>query len=192
MTQLDDQKLRVWKGHCVCRQCKLIKGIWKEILSQKILLILDIIQFSRIIKKKCIKNLSFLGGFPYPTVSNHELLAYLACGQRLQRPENCSEHLYELMLHCWADNPEDRPEFTDIVQKLEPSHQKIYVDFNDLSSDYVFPPTIEQIQNNNIKSGVKLKTFNGLKAVWWQDISRYTQLPTHQEQIKYWAAFIVK
>lgn len=69
------------------------------------------------------------------------------------------------MLHCWADNPEDRPEFTDIVQKLEPAHQKIYVDFNDLSSDYVFPPTIEQLQNNNIKPGVKLKTPNGLKAV---------------------------
>lgn len=104
------------------------------------------------------------GGFPYPTVSNHELLAYLASGQRLQRPENCSEHLYELMLQCWNENPDDRPEFANIVQTLEPAHQKIYVDFNDLSSDYVFPPTIEQLQNNNLKPGLKSKSsMNGAK-----------------------------
>lgn len=103
----------------------------------------------------------FAGGFPYPTVSNHELLAYLASGQRLQRPENCSEHLYELMLQCWNDSPDDRPEFANIVQTLEPAHQKIYVDFNDLSSDYVFPPTIEQLQNNNLKPGIKSSLTNG-------------------------------
>lgn len=85
------------------------------------------------------------GGFPYPTVGNHELLAYLSSGQRLQRPENCSEPLYELMKHCWMENPEDRPYFSDIVTKLEPAHQRIYVDFNDLGPNYVFPPTTEDM-----------------------------------------------
>lgn len=85
------------------------------------------------------------GGFPYPTVGNHELLAYLSSGQRLQRPENCSEQLYELMKHCWTENPEDRPYFSDIVAKLEPAHQRIYVDFNDLGPNYVFPPTTEDM-----------------------------------------------
>lgn len=61
------------------------------------------------------------------------------------------------MLHCWTDNPDDRPEFTDIVQKLEPSHQRIYVDFDELSSDYIFPPTMEQLQNNNLKPGGKTR-----------------------------------
>lgn len=84
-----------------------------------------------------------LGGFPYPTVSNEHLKDYLASGQRLERPENCSEQLYELMLHCWAENPKNRPRFSEIVTKLEPTHQRIYVDFNELRPNYVFPPAIE-------------------------------------------------
>lgn len=84
------------------------------------------------------------GGFPYPTVGNHELLAYLSSGQRLQRPENCSEHLYDLMKQCWAESSEDRPHFHDIVAKLEPANQRIYVDFNELGPNYVFPPTAEE------------------------------------------------
>lgn len=89
-----------------------------------------------------------LGGFPYPTVGNHELLTYLSSGQRLQRPENCSEQLYELMLHCWAENSQDRPYFSEIVTKLEPTHQRIYVDFNELKPNYVFPPTTEDLKAN--------------------------------------------
>ena len=97
----------------------------------------------------------FAGGFPYPTVTNYELLDFLSSGQRLQRPENCSEHLYDLMLQCWCESPDDRPEFHEILTKLEPSHNKIYVDFSELSSDYVFPPTMEQLKNNNLKPGAK-------------------------------------
>lgn len=87
---------------------------------------------------------AFKGGFPYPTVGNHELLVYLGSGQRLQRPENCSVELYELMLGCWADDPQKRPNFNDILSKLEPSHSRIYVDFNELRPNYVFPPTTEE------------------------------------------------
>lgn len=90
--------------------------------------------------------LSDLGGFPYPTVSNHELLAFLSAGHRLQRPENCSEELYDLMLLCWAEKADNRPQFCDIVAKLEPAHQRIYVDFNDLGPDYVFPPINEDVK----------------------------------------------
>lgn len=101
------------------------------------------------------------GGFPYPTVSNHELLAFLAAGHRLQRPENCSEELYELMLTCWAEKIDNRPQFSDIVAKLEPAHQRIYVDFNDLGPDYIFPPTAE---DENVKKFEAESSHNKLKS----------------------------
>lgn len=85
------------------------------------------------------------GGFPYPTVSNHELLNYLKDGQRLEKPENCSETLYELMIHCWAADPDDRPDFGDISKKLDPNKSKIYIDFSELSPNYVFPPTSDEL-----------------------------------------------
>lgn len=48
------------------------------------------------------------------------------------------------MLTCWAEVPDNRPEFAQIVGKLEPDHQKmIYVDFNELRHDYVFPPIVD-------------------------------------------------
>lgn len=98
---------------------------------------------------------SFAGAYPYPAVGNLELLHYLSSGIRLEQPENCSKYLYELMKQCWADKPDDRPCFSEILSKLEPVHQKIYVDFSDLSSDYVFPPTKEQIQNNKLTTALK-------------------------------------
>uniref|UniRef100_A0A1L8DJG6 Protein kinase domain-containing protein n=1 Tax=Nyssomyia neivai TaxID=330878 RepID=A0A1L8DJG6_9DIPT len=88
-----------------------------------------------------------LGGFPYPTIGNHELLTYLKSGNRLQRPDNCTNELYQIMLDCWQDCPEDRPSFNDLVTKLEPQQQKIYIDFDDLGPDYVFPPISEGANN---------------------------------------------
>ena len=34
-----------------------------------------------------------LGGTPYPTVDPRELLEYLQNGNRMERPDNCSEEL---------------------------------------------------------------------------------------------------
>lgn len=92
----------------------------------------------------------FTGGFPYPTVSNHELLSFLKSGDRLERPENCSETLYELMLQCWSTDPDDRPDFGDICHKLDPNRNKIYIDFSELSPNYVFPPTSEEFDAKSV------------------------------------------
>lgn len=92
----------------------------------------------------------FAGGFPYPTVSNHELLSFLKCGSRLEKPENCSETLYELMLECWTTDPDERPDFGDICRKLDPNKNKIYIDFSELSPNYVFPPTAEDFTIKNV------------------------------------------
>lgn len=89
--------------------------------------------------------LFYSGGFPYPTVQNNELLNYLKEGNRLERPENCSDMLHELMIQCWASDPDDRPCFSDICKILEPNNKNpIYIDFDELSPNYVFPPISEE------------------------------------------------
>nr|XP_047129999.1 proto-oncogene tyrosine-protein kinase receptor Ret [Hydra vulgaris] len=60
-----------------------------------------------------------LGGTPYPTISNRELLSLLKTGYRMDQPENCSEQMYDIMLHCWNDDPLQRPSFTDLSEHLE-------------------------------------------------------------------------
>ena len=37
--------------------------------------------------------LFFLGGTPYPTIHNKDLMAMLKSGYRMERPENCAQQL---------------------------------------------------------------------------------------------------
>jgi len=60
-----------------------------------------------------------IGGTPYPTISNHELLGALKSGYRMEKPQMCSDEMYELMRQCWMENPAERPSFTVIREQLE-------------------------------------------------------------------------
>lgn len=51
------------------------------------------------------------GRTPYPGMSNQEVMRALERGYRMPRPENCPEELYDIMLRCWKNKPEDRPTF---------------------------------------------------------------------------------
>ncbi|CAH3026344.1 unnamed protein product, partial [Porites evermanni] len=37
----------------------------------------------------------------------------------MEKPENCSQQVYQIMMSCWAANPDDRPSFTDLRNDLE-------------------------------------------------------------------------
>lgn len=102
------------------------------------------------------------GAFPYPTISNHALLQYLISGKRLERPDNVSTDLYNLMLKCWAESPSDRPSFEEILTKLEPK-QQTYLDFNEIDPNYVFPPTIDDLAPGQIQK-VKQQEANSQPA----------------------------
>ncbi|XP_016050251.2 proto-oncogene tyrosine-protein kinase receptor Ret [Erinaceus europaeus] len=60
-----------------------------------------------------------LGGNPYPGIPPERLFNLLKTGYRMERPENCSEEMYGLMLQCWKQEPDKRPVFADISRDLE-------------------------------------------------------------------------
>nr|XP_047132656.1 uncharacterized protein LOC100199204 [Hydra vulgaris] len=60
-----------------------------------------------------------LGGTPYPSINNRELLTLLKSGYRMDRPENCSEPMYDIMLHCWNEDPLQRPTFTELRERFD-------------------------------------------------------------------------
>nr|XP_030124533.3 tyrosine-protein kinase Mer isoform X1 [Taeniopygia guttata] len=59
------------------------------------------------------------GMTPYPGVQNHEIYEYLFHGQRLKKPEDCLDELYEIMSECWRANPATRPTFSQLKVQLE-------------------------------------------------------------------------
>uniref|UniRef100_K7G4Q7 Tyrosine-protein kinase n=1 Tax=Pelodiscus sinensis TaxID=13735 RepID=K7G4Q7_PELSI len=59
------------------------------------------------------------GRIPYPGMTNPEVIQNLERGYRMPQPDNCPEELYGLMLHCWKENPEERPTFEYMKSVLE-------------------------------------------------------------------------
>ena len=59
------------------------------------------------------------GQTPYVTVQPFELLHYLKCGKRLEQPPCCPDEVYAICLECWSPEPNERPEFSEIITRLE-------------------------------------------------------------------------
>lgn len=82
-----------------------------------------------------------LGAFPYERVHNTQLVPHLVAGNRLERPELCTNTMYDLMKQCWASQPQERPSFRQLVELLDMKKRRVYVDFCQINPSYVFPPT---------------------------------------------------
>ncbi|CAL7948028.1 unnamed protein product [Xylocopa violacea] len=78
-----------------------------------------------------------LGASPYPGVDVHNLYNLLKAGYRMERPLNCSQQLYKLMVSCWHQEPAMRPSFKELAsyweKMLEDSAE--YLDLNPRTVD---------------------------------------------------------
>lgn len=92
-----------------------------------------------------------LGAIPYDNTPDALILHDLLIGKRLEKPAICTNDLYELMLKCWAHDPDLRPSFAELVEQLDVKKTRIYVDFSQLNPTYVFPPsTLEKMSNAQV------------------------------------------
>ena len=58
------------------------------------------------------------GTQPYCAFSNEEVVECVTNGQILRCPSGCPNELYDLMVHCWASEPEKRPTASDVYTYL--------------------------------------------------------------------------
>ena len=59
------------------------------------------------------------GRFPYPGMTNNQVLERLQQGYRMPSPPGCPDELYNIMLECWRDEPATRPTFETLQWRLE-------------------------------------------------------------------------
>ena len=59
------------------------------------------------------------GRFPYPGMTNVEVLDQIQVGFRMSRPSHCPLKLHDIMLSCWKEEPEGRPPFEFLQWELE-------------------------------------------------------------------------
>jgi hypothetical protein len=56
---------------------------------------------------------------PYPKISkNKDVLQFVLNGGRLEKPNDCPEALYQIILSTWAEKPQDRPSFAVLLKDL--------------------------------------------------------------------------
>eukprot|EP00050_Salpingoeca_kvevrii_P006923 m.292666 g.292666 ORF g.292666 m.292666 type:complete len:708 (+) comp12656_c0_seq1:283-2406(+) len=71
-----------------------------------------------------------IGQTPYPTLSNVEVVDQVVKGHRLSAPRACSHELHQLMLDSWHYDPEYRPTFVELRQRLD-DNKADYADMED-------------------------------------------------------------
>lgn len=89
-----------------------------------------------------------LGGNPYPGVEkNDQIYKNLVVGFRMEKPDQCPVATYKIMQECWSTQPDLRPDFTSLSQRigylLEESVKQYYVDLNEpyqlMNNDLINP-----------------------------------------------------
>ncbi|XP_015775152.1 PREDICTED: hemicentin-2-like isoform X1 [Acropora digitifera] len=60
-----------------------------------------------------------IGGQPYPRTNALKVMALLNKGYRMPKPNHVAEALYQVMLNCWQEQPDDRPSFEQLRNELK-------------------------------------------------------------------------
>ena len=60
-----------------------------------------------------------IGGVPFPNVNYEEFLKYLESGERMARPRNCDEGVYQIMMNCWSEEAKRRPGFLILTRDMK-------------------------------------------------------------------------
>ena len=55
---------------------------------------------------------------PFVGIKNDEVISKIELGERLPLPAGCPAHLFSLMNRCWSYDPEQRPNFVVIEEKI--------------------------------------------------------------------------
>ncbi|XP_078062780.1 tyrosine kinase, non-receptor, 2b isoform X5 [Mustelus asterias] len=86
-------------------------------------------------------------------------------GERLQRPEDCPQDIYNVLLQCWAHKPEDRPTFValrDFLIEAQPTDMRALQDFSEVDK--------LQIQMNDVITVIEGRAEN----YWWRGQNKRT------------------
>lgn len=82
----------------------------------------------------------------------------------MERPDNCSEELYALMMRCWRENPVERPQFAELVKIIE--------DMLALELDYLDLDCLTGVSNKEYFMGHQqspLPATIGIHQLRWDD-----------------------
>ncbi|GFY36970.1 tyrosine-protein kinase receptor Tie-1 [Trichonephila inaurata madagascariensis] len=74
-----------------------------------------------------------LGGSPYVNLPARDILPRVMQGMRLPQPKGVFDELFQLLLHCWELDSDERPPFMELATSLQQMilHSKEHINFQD-------------------------------------------------------------
>ncbi|XP_072166114.1 tyrosine kinase receptor Cad96Ca-like [Diadema setosum] len=90
-----------------------------------------------------------LGSHPYPGMSSKQVVKEISVGYRLPKPDHCSQEIYDMMTECWQHDPNDRPTFAKLRNRLENmlADAAGYLEMSDFNDDnYLYLEPDQQSQ----------------------------------------------
>ncbi|KAL9953714.1 hypothetical protein ACROYT_G041170 [Oculina patagonica] len=60
-----------------------------------------------------------IGGKPYPKINGRQIASFLEEGKRMAKPKHLDDYLFQIMMNCWHENPQDRPTFESLKIIME-------------------------------------------------------------------------
>ncbi|KAL7055784.1 hypothetical protein AAHC03_022696 [Spirometra sp. Aus1] len=93
------------------------------------------------------------GKRPFENLSARSLLQHLESGQRLCQPPSTNLDLYALMVSCWQEDPDLRPDFEYLVQRMREMrpNAETYLTFEPLSDPKVWSESRGQTDSETVK-----------------------------------------
>jgi len=67
----------------------------------------------------CLYELFSRGRTPYFNFSNSEAAEKVVNGYRMEKPMDCPDGVYNIMMQCWEQDPRKRIKFSEIVEALD-------------------------------------------------------------------------
>nr|XP_027782059.1 leukocyte tyrosine kinase receptor isoform X1 [Marmota flaviventris] len=106
-----------------------------------------------------------LGYMPYPGHTNQEVLDFIIAGSRMDPPQGCPGPVYRIMTQCWQYQPELRPNFASILERLQYCTQDPDVLNSPLPME--LKPTLEDEGASSLGN----RSLEGLRSPQPQDLS---------------------
>ncbi|XP_068685561.1 tyrosine kinase receptor Cad96Ca-like isoform X3 [Montipora foliosa] len=69
-----------------------------------------------------------IGGSPYPRMDGRKIANLLQEGYRMPKPQHVDNELYKIMMSCWLEDPNARPTFLNLkdkLKKMENQHKRL-------------------------------------------------------------------
>ncbi len=81
---------------------------------------------------------------PYKDMNNQKVWMSVLAGYRLPQPPECPDAIYQIMLTCWSDQPNQRPTFQELAGSIRQLQTDLQIEIR-RASEYRTPDFLPEI-----------------------------------------------